>query len=98
MVKTGKPLGSMIIDLGLNDTAFKKGLQGSKQQTKFWMSEMKSNMRVMDLAGDKAGKLKARQEGLTKVIETQKKEVEQLTKRYKESYDEQGNATAKTAD
>ena len=98
MVKTGKPLGTMIIDLKLDDTAFKRGIQGAKQSTRYWMSEMKASMKVMDLAGDSAGKLRAKQEGLTKVIDSQKKELEALVQRYKDSYDEQGNATSKTAD
>lgn len=98
MVKTGKPLGTMIIDLKLDDTAFKRGIQGAKQSTRYWMSEMKASMKVMDLAGDSTGKLQAKQEGLTKVIDSQKKELEALVQRYKDSYDEQGNATSKTAD
>lgn len=98
MVKAGKPLGTMIIDLKLDDTAFKRGIQGAKQSTRYWMSEMKASMKVMDLAGDSTGKLRAKQEGLTKVIDSQKKELEALVQRYKDSYDEQGNATSKTAD
>lgn len=91
-------IAGMVIDLGLNSTAFTKGIQGAKKETSFWMSEMKASLKVMDLAGDKAGKLSVKQDGLTKVVSSQKKELESLTKRYKESYDEQGNATAKTLD
>ncbi|MGY3766948.1 phage tail tape measure protein [Vagococcus vulneris] len=98
MVKNGKLLGNMVIDLKIDDTAFRKGLEGSKQATRYWMSEMKASMKIMDTAGDKIGLLKSKQEGLTKVIEVQKEKVAELQKRYKGSYDEQGKASAKTLD
>ncbi|MDT2815979.1 phage tail tape measure protein [Vagococcus carniphilus] len=98
MARYGKPLGNMVIDLGINDSAFRKGLEGSKQATRYWMSEMKATLKVMDTAGDRAGALKSKQDGLTKVIESQKEHLAALTQRYKESYDEQGNASKKTLD
>lgn len=93
-----KPVSNMVIRLGLDDTAFKNGLASAKSSTKYWMSEMKASLNVLDRASSQVDKLKVKQDGLTKIIETQRKEVEELTKRYKNSYDENGKASDKTAD
>lgn len=92
----GEPLGQMIIELGLDSSSFGKGLDGAKKATRYAMAEMKSNMAVMGQAGNKYEALKAKQVGLTKVIEAQTKEVIALKKAYDGSLVD-GKPTAQTA-
>lgn len=92
----GKPLGNMIIKLDLNSSAFSKGLQGAKNAVNHQMKAMKSQMQVMNSSGDKLGALKAKYDGLGNVVQANEKHIEKLTKAYKDSFDENGNATAST--
>ncbi|MDN6268497.1 MAG: hypothetical protein L0J44_11720, partial [Tetragenococcus koreensis] len=64
-----KPLGNMVVELDLNSSAFGKGLDGAKKAVTSSMKSMKSQMKIMDASGDKMGKLKAKQSGLTRTIE-----------------------------
>lgn len=93
----GKPLGNMIIKLDLNSSAFSKGLQGAKNAVNHQMKAMKSQMQVMNSSGDKLGALKAKYDGLGNVVQANEKRIEKLTKAYKDSFDENGKATASTA-
>ncbi|HHD7720256.1 TPA: phage tail tape measure protein [Enterococcus faecium] len=93
----GKPLGNMIIKLDLNSSAFSKGLQGAKNAVNHQMKAMKSQMQVMNSSGDKLGALKAKYDGLGNVFQANEKHIEKLTKAYKDSFDENGKATASTA-
>lgn len=92
----GKPLGNMIIKLDLNSSAFSKGLQGTKNAVNHQMKAMKSQMQVMNSSGDKLGALKAKYDGLGNVVQANEKHIEKLTKAYKDSFDENGKATAST--
>lgn len=98
MANTGKPYGSMIIELGLDSGAFTKNLRGASQAVKNATSEMRNNFKIIDAGGNKLDAMKSKYSGLEKVISAQKKEVDELTKAYKDSYTETGEATAKTAD
>nr|DAU14056.1 MAG TPA: minor tail protein [Caudoviricetes sp.] len=93
----GKPLGNMIIKLDLNSSAFSKGLQGAKNAVNHQMKAMKSQMQVINSSGDKLGALKAKYDGLGNVVQANEKHIEKLTKAYKDSFDENGKATASTA-
>lgn len=92
----GKPLGNMIIKLDLNSSAFSKGLNGAKKSVAYNMKAMKSQMQVMNSSGDKLGALKAKYDGLGNVVQANEKHIEKLTKAYKDSFDENGKATAST--
>lgn len=92
----GKLLGNMIIKLDLNSSAFSKGLQGAKNAVNHQMKAMKSQMQVMNSSGDKLGALKAKYDGLGNVVQANEKHIEKLTKAYKDSFDENGKATAST--
>lgn len=87
----------MVIELDLNSSAFGKGLDGAKKAVTSSMKSMKSQMKIMDASGDKMGKLKAKQSGLTRTIEAQEEEVRRLQDAYDDSFDANGNATEATA-
>lgn len=93
----GKPLGNMIIKLDLDSSAFSKGLAGAKNAVNHQMKAMKSQMQVMNSSGNSLGALQAKYNGLGGVLQANEKQVELLTRAYKDSFDSNGNATASTA-
>jgi len=93
---TGKPLGNMIVKLDLDSSAFSKGLTGAKNAVNHQMKAMKSQMQIMNSSGNSLGALETKYSGLSGVIQANEKQVELLTKAYKDSFDENGKATAST--
>lgn len=92
-----KPMGNMIIELGLDSAGFTKNLKGASQAVKNATSEMRNNFKIIDSGGNKLDAMKSKYTGLEKVITAQKNEVDKLTEAYKDSYTETGEATNKTA-
>lgn len=86
----GKPLGSMVISLGLDSADFQKSLAGTQRATKSAMAEMKAQMGIATATGNQLDKLQAKHEGLTKVLKSQEHEVEYLNKQYKEAVSKYG--------
>lgn len=97
MVQNGRPLGNMVIKLGLDSSAFSDSLTGATRATKTAVKEMQAGFKIADAGGNKLKTLATKQEGLTKVIQAQKNELKYLGEAYQKTYDEQGNATSKTA-
>lgn len=97
MVQNGRPLGNMVIKLGLDSSAFSDSLTGATRATKTAVKEMQAGFKIADAGGNKLTTLATKQEGLTKVIKAQKNELKYLGEAYQKTYDEQGNATSKTA-
>ncbi|VDG18314.1 phage tail tape measure protein [Lactobacillus plantarum] [Lactiplantibacillus mudanjiangensis] len=91
-----EPLGRMVIELGLDDSGFGKGLTGARQMVKSSMAEMKSSMAVMGQSGKQFDVLAAKSKGLVKVMEAQRREALQLKKAYEGSLVD-GKATKQTA-
>ncbi|MGL5434817.1 MAG: phage tail tape measure protein, partial [Lachnospiraceae bacterium] len=93
-----EPLGQMIIELGLDSSTFASGMKGVNQQIKTSMTEMKSHLKVMGSSGSEVDKLKAKQTGLTSVIEAQNKKVALATEEYEACRKEvEGNENATQA-
>lgn len=92
---TTAPLGKMVIELGLDSSDFGKSLQSSKREVRYWSNDMRASMRAADMAGNTLGKFEARHNGLTKVIEAQRKTVDRLKQSYDNSFVD-GKPTAQT--
>lgn len=90
-----EPLGQMVIELGLDSSAFGKGLTGAKQQVKYAMAEMKSGLSVMSASGKSVDALSVKQRGLSSVISAQEKVVRSLKTSYDNSF-VNGKATEAT--
>lgn len=90
-----EPLGQMVIELGLDSSAFGKGLTGAKQQVKYAMAEMKSGLSVISQSGKAVDTLMTKQRGLSNVISAQESVVSKLKKSYDDSF-VNGKATAAT--
>ncbi|MDT2660705.1 phage tail tape measure protein [Enterococcus hulanensis] len=97
MVQNGKPLGNMIIRLGLDSSAFSDSLTGAQRATKTAVREMQAGFKVASGGATTLSSLATKQQGLTKVIQAQEKELGHLKTAYDKTLDSQGNATSKTA-
>lgn len=97
MVQNGKPLGQMIIELGLDSTGFSSSLTGATRAAKTAVREMGTGFKVLDSGGNKLDALSYKQQALTKVISAQTNELGHLKQAYDKTLDSQGNATSKTA-
>ncbi|MFC0232755.1 phage tail tape measure protein [Vagococcus entomophilus] len=92
-----QPLGNMIIELGLDSSAFSKGLEGAKKAITSNMNAMKAQMSVIGASGDKLGVLQAKYSGLQKTLDATRNQIDKLRDAYKDSLDENGNATKQSA-
>ncbi|MGG5316389.1 phage tail tape measure protein [Enterococcus sp. AZ072] len=97
MVQNGKPLGQMLIKLSLDSSAFSDSLTGAQRATKTAVREMQSGFKVAAGGATTLSSLASKQQGLTKVIQAQEKELGYLKNAYDKTLDSQGNATSKTA-
>lgn len=97
MVQNGKPLGQMLITLGLDTTAFSSSLTGATRATKTAAKEMQAGFKIADAGGKKIDALAFKQQALNKVIDAQKNELGYLKQAYDKTLDSQGNATSTTA-
>ncbi|API89438.1 phage tail tape measure protein [Marinilactibacillus sp. 15R] len=97
MVQNGKPLGQMVITLGLDTTAFSSTLTGATRATKTATREMAAGFKIVESGGNKLDALSFKNQALTKVVTAQKNELGYLKKAYDNTLDAQGNATSKTA-
>ncbi|AMW98455.1 phage tail tape measure protein [Rummeliibacillus stabekisii] len=80
-----RPLGRMIIELGMDAAKFNKSLDGIKSDLKVAQSAMKANVSVLEQAGDKYGALGEKVKGLGTVIEVNKRKVEELRRKHAEA-------------
>ncbi|MEC6747330.1 phage tail tape measure protein [Marinilactibacillus sp. XAAS-LB27] len=97
MVQNGKPLGQMLITLGLDTTAFSSSLTGATRATKTATREMAAGFKIVDAGGNKIDALGFKNQALTKVVAAQRNELGYLKKAYDDTLDAQGNATSTTA-
>lgn len=90
MAQNGKPLGSMIVNLGLDGSSFSKSFDGIKRQMKTAQSELKANLAVVSQAGDGYLTMKTKVEGLNKVMAANEKQIEILHERYSQAKKDYG--------
>lgn len=93
---SAQPLGQMIIELGLDSSKFASGMKGVSQQVKTSMTEMKAQLNIVGKTGSEIDKLKARQTGLTQVLDAQNKKVAAAKAEYDRASAALQNAGEKT--
>ena len=81
----GKPLGSMIVTLGLDAAKFTDGLKSAQNQMKLANSEMKANLAAIAATGTEYDKASAKVDSLSKVMEANQRRIDAL----REAYDKQ---------
>ncbi|WP_225427488.1 phage tail tape measure protein [Ligilactobacillus agilis] len=96
----GKPLGSMIVTLGLDAAKFTDGLKSAQNQMKLANSEMKANLAAIAATGTEYDKASAKVDSLSKVMEANQRRIDALREAYDKQVKTQGeysNAAVRTA-
>lgn len=82
MASSGRPLGSMIIELDLQSTKFENSLKSIQNQFRLAKSEMKANLSVLDTTGTSYEKASTKVEELSKLMSVNEKQIQALKERY----------------
>ena len=90
------PLGQMIVEMGLDDTNFSKGVTATRKQLTALKNDLKTSQSVTSAFGGGLNGVAKPTEVLTKMIQTQRKELNHLNDSYKNSFND-GKASANTS-
>jgi len=82
MASSGRPLGSMIIELDMTSTKFEDSLKSIQNQFRLAKSEMKANLSVLDTTGTAYEKASSKVDELSKLMEVNEKQISALKDRY----------------
>lgn len=89
------PLGKMIIEMGLDDANFSKGITGVNKQLSSLKNDLKASQTSFSAFGKGIDGIKSPMDVLTKSIETQERQLKLLKKSYQGSLVD-GKATSST--
>lgn len=96
----GRPIGSMVVSLGLEAAKFTDGLKSIQNQFRLAKSEMRANLAELSSTGTAYEKASAKVDSLTKVMDVNKRKIESLRETYQNQVRTQGeysNAAMRTA-
>lgn len=82
MASSGRPLGSMIIELDMTSTKFEDSLKSIQNQFRLAKSEMKANLSVLDTTGTSYEKASSKVDELSKLMDVNEKKISTLKDRY----------------
>lgn len=82
MASSGRPLGSMIIELDMTSTKFEDSLKSIQNQFRLAKSEMKANLSVLDTTGTAYEKASSKVDELSKLMEVNERKISALKDRY----------------
>lgn len=86
----GRPLGSMVVSLGLDSVKFTDGLKSIQNQFRLAKSEMRANLAELSSTGTAYEKASAKVEGLTKIMDVNKRKIESLRETYQKQVEIHG--------
>lgn len=86
----GRPLGSMVVSLGLDSVKFTDGLKSIQNQFRLAKSEMRANLAELSSTGTTYEKASAKVEGLTKIMDVNKRKIESLRETYQKQVEMHG--------
>lgn len=96
----GRPIGSMVVSLGLDSVKFTDGLKSIQNQFRLAKSEMRANMAELSSTGTAYEKASVQVEGLTKIMDVNKRKIESLRETYRkqvEAHGEYSSSAMRTA-
>lgn len=82
MATSGRPLGSMIVSLGMDGSKFEDSLKSIQNQFKLAKNEMKANLASLSDTSSAYDKASTKVDSLTKVIEVNERQIKSLTSTY----------------
>lgn len=82
MATSGRPLGSMIVSLGMDGSKFENSLKSIQNQFKLAKNEMKANLASLSDTSSAYDKASTKVDSLTKVIEVNERQIKSLTSTY----------------
>lgn len=86
----GRPIGSMVVSLGLEAAKFTDGLKSIQNQFRLAKSEMRANLAELSSTGTAYEKASAKVEGLTKIMDVNKRKIESLRETYQKQVEMHG--------
>lgn len=96
----GRPIGSMVVSLGLEAAKFTDGLKSIQNQFRLAKSEMRANIAELSSTGTAYEKASVKVDSLTEVMDVNKRKIESLRETYQNQVRTQGeysNAAMRTA-
>lgn len=96
----GRPIGSMVVSLGLDSVKFTDGLKSIQSQFRLAKSEMRANLAELSSTGTAYEKASVQVEGLTKIMDVNKRKIESLRETYRkqvEAHGEYSSSAMRTA-
>lgn len=96
----GRPIGSMVVSLGLEAAKFTDGLKSIQNQFRLAKSEMRANIAELSSTGTAYEKASAKVDSLTKVMDVNQRKIDSLRETYQQQVKTQGeysNAAMRTA-
>lgn len=96
----GRPIGSMVVSLGLEAAKFTDGLKSIQNQFRLAKSEMRANIAELSSTGTAYEKASVKVDSLTKVMDVNQRKIESLRETYQNQVRTQGeysNAAMRTA-
>lgn len=96
----GRPIGSMVVSLGLEAAKFTDGLKSIQNQFRLAKSEMRANIAELSSTGTAYEKASTKVDSLTKVMDVNQRKIESLRETYQNQVRTQGeysNAAMRTA-
>lgn len=96
----GRPIGSMVVSLGLEAAKFTDGLKSIQNQFRLAKSEMRANIAELSSTGTAYEKASAKVDSLTKVMDVNQRKIDSLRETYQNQVRTQGeysNAAMRTA-
>lgn len=94
MATSGRPLGSMIIELGLEDTKFEQSLTSLRKQFDLAKSAMKANVATLSSTEDAYQQASGKVDSLTQVMAANERQIKKL----KSDYDDAVRVNGKYSD
>lgn len=89
-----RPLGSMVVSLGLDSTKFTNGLKSIQSQLRVAKSEMRATLTEIGNSGSAYDKASAEVEKLTKVMKINQAQIDELHKAYQQQVKLHGEYSA----
>ncbi|VDG18540.1 phage tail tape measure protein [Lactobacillus sakei] [Lactiplantibacillus mudanjiangensis] len=91
MAEQGRPIGSMIVSMGMDGTKFENSLKSIQNQFKLAKSEMRANLSVLSSMGSEYDKAAGKVDGLSKMMDINERKIQSLNETYKKQVEISGD-------